>query len=184
MEQQSPIISENREKNITTSFFHEWITFNSKKNEVIFSPEAREALSKIVAELQKEFIEEPEATHVIPDSTEISATTISKVVETMKHEGKGKKALKKFKENVLLLLKRKGKGKKIEDAQASVEKKIKKYASYPKIEIYIKYLEDSVTKSIDWLPMTVWPDSNADIMVDGFNKFLGFQKLIDERKKK
>jgi hypothetical protein len=32
--------------------------------------------------------------------------------------------------------------------------------------------------------MTVWPDSNADIMVDGFNKFLGFQRLIDERKKK
>lgn len=106
-------------------------------------------LSKIVVELQKEFIEEPETTPVIPVSTEISATTINKVVETMKSEGKGKKALKKFKDNVLLLLKRKGKGKKIEDAQASVEKKIKKYASYPKIEIYIKYLEDGVTKSIE-----------------------------------
>lgn len=184
MEQQSPAISENGEKNITTSFFHEWITFNSKKNEVTFSPEAREILSKIVVELQKEFIEEPETTPVIPVSTEISATTINKVVETMKSEGKGKKALKKFKDNVLLLLKRKGKGKKIEDAQVSVEKKIKKYASYPKIEIYIKYLEDGVTKSIEWVPMTVWPDSNAAIMVDKFNKFLGFQKFFDERKKK
>jgi hypothetical protein len=174
---------ENREKNIKTSFFHEWIIFNSKKNEVTFSDAAKESLTEKIVQLQNEFNVEAETITTIPETAELSATTITKVVETMKNEGKGKKALRRFKDNVTRILQSKGRGKKIKEAQGSVEKKIRKYASYPRIEIYIEYLDDGKMKSIEWLPMTVWPDSNASDMVKGFNIFLGFQKLIHERKK-
>jgi hypothetical protein len=67
----------------------------------------------------------------------------------MKNEGKGKKALRRFKDNVTRILQSKGRGKKIKEAQGSVEKKIRKYASYPRIEIYIEYLDDGKMKSIE-----------------------------------
>lgn len=166
---------------ISRSFFHEWITFDEKKYEIRFSPEARESLQTLVSELQTEFVEQPEED--INNTDTLSLNTAVQVIELMETAGKWNKAISKFRHKLAIVLRWLWKKKEIKKATEKIEKKIKKYAKHPRIEVHIEYESTDWRRSIEWLHMTVWPESTADRMIDWFNKFLGFQRLINERKK-
>lgn len=168
---------------IQTSFFHEWITFDEKKHEIKFSPEARESLQLLVNELQKEFVENIEEDEDITNTATLSLNTAVQVMERMESSGKWHKAIAKFKHRVITALSGLRKKKEIKKVTEKIEKKLKKYAKHPRIEVHIAYEDAQWRKSIEWLHMTVWPESTAERMIDWFNKFLWFQRLINERKK-
>ncbi|MBX9809145.1 hypothetical protein K2X92_02025 [Candidatus Gracilibacteria bacterium] len=171
------------EASVIQPFFHVGITF--KDNKVTFSSEARAALEELIGELQSKFIEEPEdSAPTTTESTEVSASTVSKVIETMESEGKWKKALK-FTNKFLLIIKKKGKGKKAEEAVAVVQKKIKKYVgNLQKFEVPVEYEDTEGKKLIEGLRMTIWPNSTVDSVIVAFNNFLIYQVQFKEKAKK
>lgn len=164
----------------THTFFHEWVSLNSKTNELSFSNEAKIALQE---NINKITIESPQISSPEISDESLSQVAVDAVLDAMIVEWKPKKSIKKFIERVSLLLGSKKKSsKEITHAEKKVEKKIEKYIHYPRIEILIQYQDEDFIRTIDDVPMTIWQWHDLNSMILSINTRLRYKHVIYNKK--
>jgi hypothetical protein len=164
----------------STLFTHEWITYDSKKNEVIFSDEAKWELQKLIDSIQAGFPIEEENHETIDESVSvknITETTIANVTDAMFVAGKWRKAIKKFLASIDMLLQWKKKWWKLKETEKKVEKKVEKYKDNLFAHIILQYTEDWEIKPLREAPIIVRPWEKITVMLWSLQTRLRFAHI-------
>lgn len=164
----------------STLFTHEWITYDSKKNEVIFSNEAKWELQKLIDTIQAGFPIEEKNHETIDESVSvknITEATITNVTDAMIVAGKWKKSVEKFMERVKILLQWKKKWWKLKETEKKVEKKVEKYKDNLFAHIILQYTENWELKSLREAPIIVRPWEKIIVMLWSLQTRLRFAHI-------
>jgi len=164
----------------STIFNHNWITYDSKKNEVTFSDEAKVELQKLIDTIQAGFPIEEKNPEPIAESVsikEINEATIANVTDAMIVAGKWKKSVKKFFERIQILLQWKKKWWKLKETEKKVEKKVEKYKDLFFAHIVLEYTEWWKIKSLQEAPIIVRPWEKISVMLWSLQTRLRFAHI-------
>ncbi|MBC7503648.1 hypothetical protein H7169_01655 [Candidatus Gracilibacteria bacterium] len=157
------------------SFFHPGVSYSPGKNEIKFSEDSRIALQQLVHGIQSNFPVEPTSTTITHQHTEkVTLRVADNIVDAMIIDGKGKKAVKRFLDQVAIILGiRKEKGGKIEE---KVQQKVHKYNDSIFSHVFIQYREGDEIQTLHDTPIIVRQGEDIDTMLKSIKIRLRFPR--------